>query len=125
MHKILLVEDNEPNRVMLARRLERRGYQVLMAPDGEEGYALARAEKPDLILMDISLPGMNGWQVIELLKAESRTREIPLIVLTAHALIDDRARAIASGCDDYYAKPVDFQRLLEAMNRLLVEKKPA
>lgn len=123
MHKVLLVEDNETNREMLARRLEKRGYRVVQAPDGEEGYALARAEAPDLILMDISLPGMNGWQVIELLKAEAKTKDIPVIVLTAHALIDDRSRAFESGCDDYYAKPVDFGQLLEAIERLLVARK--
>jgi len=123
MHRILLVEDNEPNRIMLARRLEKRGYEVIQAPDGEEGYALARGEMPDLILMDISLTGMDGWQVIELLKSEAKTRDIPVIVLTAHALIDDRTRAIESGCDDYYAKPVDFKLLLEGINRLLLEKK--
>lgn len=110
---------------MLARRLERRGYSVITAPDGEQGYALAGSELPDLILMDISLPGMDGWQVIDLLKAEPATREIPLIVLTAHALVDDRARAIEVGCDDYFFKPIDFQRLTEAIGRLLVEKKPA
>lgn len=123
MHKILLVEDNEMNREMLARRLEKRGYRVVPAPDGEEGYALALTEAPDLILMDISLPGMNGWQVIELLKSEAKTKEIPVIVLTAHALIDDRSRAAESGCDDYYAKPVDLGQLLEAMERLLTARK--
>jgi CheY-like chemotaxis protein len=125
MSKILLVEDNETNCAMLARRLQRRGFSVITAPDGEQGYALAASELPDLILMDISLPGMDGWQVIDLLKAEPVTRDIPLIVLTAHALIDDRAKALEVGCDDYFSKPIDFQRLVEAIGRLLLEKKPA
>ncbi|MGH9716252.1 MAG: response regulator [Candidatus Acidiferrales bacterium] len=125
MSKILLVEDNETSREMLARRLDRKGFAVITAADGEQGYALARAESPDLILMDISLPGMDGWQVIELLKSESRTREIPTIVLTAHALVNDRARADEVGCDDYFSKPVEFQRLLETIGRLLTEKKTA
>ena len=125
MPKILIVEDNEPNRHMLARRLERKGFAVVTAPDGAEGYALARAEMPNLILMDISLPGMDGWQVIGLLKSESATRDIPLIILTAHALIDDRSKAVAVGCDDYFSKPVDFYRLLDRIGELLTEKKPA
>lgn len=125
MPKILIVEDNEPNRQMLVRRLERKGFTMIAAPDGEGGYSLALAEAPDLILMDISLPGMNGWEVIELLKAKASTRDIPLIILTAHALVTDRPRALASGCDDYFSKPVDFQRLLESIGRLLTEKKPA
>ncbi len=125
MSKILIVEDNEPNRQMLARRLERKGFAVIAAPDGEEGYSLARAEAPDLILMDLSLPGMDGWQVIDLLKSEISTRDTPVIILTAHALIDDRSKAVAVGCDDYFSKPVDFQRLLDTIDRLLREKKLA
>lgn len=125
MAKILIVEDNEPNRQMLARRLERKGFTAITAPDGEEGYSLARAEAPDLILMDISLPGMDGWQVIDLLKSEGPTRDIPVIILTAHALVDDRSKAVAVGCDDYFSKPVDFQRLLDRIGGLLTEKKPA
>lgn len=125
MPKILIVEDNQPNREMLARRLERKGFSVIAAPDGEEGYALARAEAPDLILMDISLPGMDGWQVIELLKAEPKTRDIPTIVLTAHALVTDRGKAVDVGCKDYFSKPFDFQQLLETIGRLLMEKNPA
>jgi CheY-like chemotaxis protein len=125
MSKILLVEDNEPNRTMLARRLERKGLSVIAASDGEQGYSLALSESPDLILMDISLPGMDGWQVIELLKSEAATREIPLIVLTAHALVSDRDRVVETGCDDYFSKPFDFQRLFEAISHLLTEKKPA
>lgn len=125
MPKILIVEDNEPNCEMLVRRLERKGFTVIVAADGEQGYSLARVEAPDLILMDISLPGMNGWEVIELLKAEAVTRDIPLIILTAHALVNDRSKAVQSGCDDYFSKPVDFQTLLESIGRLLAEKKPA
>ena len=125
MPKILIVEDNEPNRQMLARRLEHRGFAVVTAPDGEGGYSLARTEAPDLILMDISLPGMDGWQVIELLKSEASTRDIPLIILTAHALVDDRSKAVAVGCDDYFSKPADFQRLLDVIGRLLTEKRLA
>lgn len=125
MSKILIVEDNEPNREMLSRRLERKGFSVVAAPDGEEGYAMARSETPDLILMDISLPGMDGWQVIELLKAEPATRDIPTIVLTAHALVTDRSRAVEVGCNDYFSKPFDFQLLLETIGRLLTEKRPA
>ncbi|HKV48573.1 MAG TPA: response regulator [Candidatus Acidoferrales bacterium] len=124
MPKVLIVEDNEPNRQMLARRLERKGFSVVAAPDGAEGYSLARAETPDLILMDISLPGMDGWETIGLLKSESATRDIPVVILTAHALIDDRSKAVAVGCGDYFSKPVDFQRLLDRIGELLTEKKP-
>ncbi|HVB87312.1 MAG TPA: response regulator [Candidatus Dormibacteraeota bacterium] len=125
MPKILVVEDNETSREMLARRLDRKGFAVVTAADGEQGYALAQSEPPDLILMDISLPGMDGWQVIELLKAEAATREVPLIILTAHALVNDRARADEIGCKDYFSKPVDFKQLLGTIDRLLMEKKPA
>jgi len=125
MPKILIVEDNEASRDMLARRLGRKGFAVITAADGEQGYSLARAESPDVILMDISLPGMDGWQVIELLKSETATREIPLIILTAHALVNDRARADEIGCNDYFAKPVDLKQLLVTIDRLLTEKKPA
>lgn len=125
MPKILVVEDNQANREMISRRLKRKGFSVVAAEDGEQGYALARSECPDAILMDISLPGINGWQVIELLKSEPSTRDIPLIVLTAHALVNDRARADEIGCDAYFSKPFDFQRLLESIGRLLMEKNPA
>lgn len=125
MPKILVVEDNQANREMISRRLKRKGFSVVAAEDGEQGYALARSECPDAILMDISLPGINGWQVIELLKSEPSTRDIPLIVLTAHALVNDRARADEIGCDAYFSKPFDFQRLLESIGRLLTEKNPA
>ena len=120
---ILLVEDNEMNRDMLSRRLERKGYRVIAAHDGGQGLALARSEKPDLILMDMSLPVMNGWEVTRLLKAEPQTRHIPIIALTAHALATDRSKAIEAGCDDYDTKPIDFARLQDKINSALTEKK--
>lgn len=125
MPKILVVEDNELSREMLSRRLKRKGFSVIAAEDGEQGYARARSESPDVILMDISLPGINGWEVIEMLKSEPDARDIPLIVLTAHALVTDRARADEVGCDAYFSKPVDFERLLETIGRVLTERKPA
>ena len=105
MPKILLVEDNEINRDMLSRRLERKGYSVVSAHDGEQGHFLACSEAPDLVLMDISLPLMNGWEVTRLLKSNERTRHIPIIALTAHALVTDRNTALDAGCDDYETKP--------------------
>lgn len=122
---ILLVEDNEMNRDMLSRRLERKGYRVITAPDGVQGTALARSESPDLILMDMSLPVMNGWEATRSLKADRTTRHIPVIALTAHALATDRVKAIEAGCDDYDTKPVDFGRLQEKINGLLLEKRPS
>jgi CheY-like chemotaxis protein len=123
MPKILLVEDNEMNRDMLSRRLQRKGYLVVTASDGRQGYLLARSETPDLILMDISLPAMDGWEVTRLLKADESTSQIPIIVLTAHALVSDREKAFAAGCDDYDTKPVEFMRLSEKIENLLVERK--
>jgi CheY-like chemotaxis protein len=123
MPKILLVEDNEMNRDMLSRRLQRKGYVVVTAQDGRQGYLLARSEAPDLILMDISLPTMDGWEVTRLLKADESTSHIPIIVLTAHALVSDREKAFAAGCDDYDTKPVEFGRLSEKIENLLVERK--
>ena len=123
MPKILLVEDNEMNRDMLSRRLQRKGYAVVTAEDGEKGLLLARSEAPDLILMDISLPAMSGWEVTRLLKADEATRHIPIIALTAHAWVTDREKAIAAGCDDYDTKPVEFGRLSEKMETLLTVKK--
>ena len=123
MPKILLVEDNEMNRDMLSRRLQRKGYSVVTAHDGEQGHALASSEAPDLILMDISLPAMDGWEVTRLLKANQSTRHIPIIALTAHAMVSDREKAIRVGCDDYDTKPVDFVRLSEKIESLLLEKK--
>ncbi len=125
MPKILLVEDNEMNRDMLSRRLERKGYCIIIAPDGEQGYSLAHSESPDLILMDISLPMMDGWEVTRLLKANESTRHIPIIVLTAHALASDRTKAFEAGCDDYDTKPIDFGRLSEKIENLLVVRKPS
>ena len=123
MQKILLVEDNEMNRDMLSRRLQRRGYRVVTAEDGEKGLLLARSEVPDLILMDISLPAMDGWEVTRLLKANQSTRHIPIIALTAHAMVSDRKKAIEAGCDEYDTKPVDFARLSEKIDNLILEKK--
>jgi two-component system cell cycle response regulator DivK len=123
--KILLVEDNEMNRDMLSRRLERKGYCVVAALDGEEGHLLAHSERPDIILMDISLPAMDGWEVTRLLKADEATRHIPIIVLTAHALVSDRTKAYEAGCDDFDTKPVDFGRLSEKIENLLVVRKPS
>jgi len=123
MQKILLVEDNEMNRDMLSRRLQRKGYFIVIAQDGEQGFSLACSEDPDLILMDISLPLMDGCEVTRRLKANPKTSHIPIIVLTAHALVTDRVRAFNAGCDDYDTKPVDFVRLSEKIENFLVEKK--
>jgi two-component system cell cycle response regulator DivK len=122
MAKILVVEDNEMNRDMLSRRLERRGYQVVMAVDGGQGLALARSEAPDLILMDMSLPVLDGWEATRQLKAAPETRAIPIIALTAHAMSDDRDRAIDAGCDDYDTKPVELPRLLAKIEALLAPR---
>ena len=123
MPKILLVEDNEMNRDMLSRRLQRKGYSVVTAEDGEKGLSLARSEMPDLILMDISLPLMGGWEVTRLLKADDATRHIPIIALTAHAWVTDREKALEAGCDDYDTKPVEFARLSEKIENLLTVRK--
>jgi len=123
MPKILLVEDNEMNRDMLSRRLQRRGYSVVAAYDGEQGLLMARSEMPDLILMDISLPLMDGLQVTRLLKSDEATRHIPIIALTAHALVTDRDKAFEAGCDDYDTKPVEFGRLNEKIDTLLTVKR--
>jgi CheY-like chemotaxis protein len=123
MPKILLVEDNEMNRDMLSRRLQRKGYTVVSAHDGEQGHLLAHSENPDIILMDISLPVMDGWEVTRLLKADVATRHIPIIALTAHALVSDRKKAFEVGCDDYDTKPIDFGRLGEKIESLLLVRK--
>ena len=112
MARILLVEDNEMNRDMLSRRLERRGYEVLVAVDGRQGVALAREQKPDLILMDMSLPVLDGWEATRQLKADPATQTIPIIALTAHAMTGDEEKAREAGCDDYDIKPIEFARLL-------------
>ena len=122
MPKILLVEDNEMNRDMLSRRLQRHGYSVVAAYDGQQGHKLACSEAPDLILMDIGLPDMDGWEVTRLLKSTENTRHIPIIALTAHALVTDRQKAIEAGCDDYDTKPVDFVRLSEKIANLIAKR---
>lgn len=118
MTKILLVEDNEDNRDMLSRRLERKGFDVSLAVDGQDGVDKALADLPDLILMDMSLPVMDGWQATKILKSTLTTKDIPVIALTAHAMSSDRDKAIEAGCDDYDTKPVDLQRLLEKIEKL-------
>jgi two-component system cell cycle response regulator DivK len=122
MAKILLVEDQEMNRDMLTRRLQKRGYEVSIAVDGAEGVEKARAESPDLILMDMSLPVMDGWEATRALKADKATQAIPVIALTAHAMSTDREKALEAGCDAYETKPVELPRLLEAMEKLLASQ---
>ncbi len=122
MPKILLVEDNEMNRDMLSRRLQRKGYDILMAVDGKQGVDLARSEHPDLILMDMSLPVLDGWEATRAIKAASDTRLIPVIAITAHAMAGDKERAFEAGCDDYDTKPVDLARLLTKIETLLQHK---
>ena len=119
MAKILLVEDNEMNRDMLSRRLIRRGFDVAVALDGKQGVDMAVSESPDLILLDMSLPVMNGWDAARILKADPVTQEIPIIALTAHAMGGDREKALKAGCDEYETKPVEFKRLLEKINSFL------
>jgi CheY-like chemotaxis protein len=119
MTKILLVEDNEMNRDMLSRRLQKQGYEVVMAVDGEEGVAKAQSEAPALVLMDMSLPGIDGWEATRRLKAAPGTQTIPVIALTAHAMTDDREKALAAGCDDFDTKPVELPRLLSKIQALL------
>jgi CheY-like chemotaxis protein len=118
MTTILLVEDNEMNRDMLSRRLERRGYTVVVAVDGSQGVAKARSEHPDLILMDLSLPEMTGWEATRIIRADPATASIPVIALTAHSMPGDREKAMESGCNDYDTKPVELPRLLEKMSAL-------
>ena len=122
MPKVLLVEDNEESRDGLARRLRRKGYETLLAVDGRQGVEVARSEAPDLILMDMSLPVLDGWEATRQLKAGSVTRGIPVIALTAHAMAGDRERALETGCDDYDTKPIEFPRLLTKIESLLKEK---
>jgi two-component system cell cycle response regulator DivK len=119
MPKILLIEDNEMNRDMLSRRLERRGYQVAIAVDGEQGVAMAQSESPDLILMDLSLPTLDGLEAARRLKAAPETQAIPIIALTAHAMVGDREKAIEAGCDDYDTKPIELPRLLDKIQNIL------
>jgi two-component system, cell cycle response regulator DivK len=119
MAKILYVEDNEDNVYMLGRRLRRHGFEMVAAPDGERGIALARSEQPDVILMDLSLPVVDGWDATRRLKQAPETRAIPVIALSAHAMAGDREQALAAGCDDYDTKPVDLERLLAKIRALL------
>lgn len=119
MNRILLVEDNEMNRDMLSRRLIKRGYQVAVAADGREGIARARADRPDIVLLDMSLPDVDGWEAARRLKTDPETRAIPLLALTAHAMPGDEQRARQAGCDDYDTKPVDLERLISKIETAL------
>ena len=119
MTKILLVEDNEMNRDMLSRRLIRNGYEVILAEDGEKGVNLAGSETPDIILMDMSLPVIDGWEATRRIKADAATQAIPIIALTAHAMATDREKALEAGCDEYDTKPIELPRLLEKIKSLL------
>lgn len=119
MPKILIVEDNEMNRDMLSRRLARHGFEIVLAVDGKQGVEAASKEMPDLILMDMSLPVMNGWEATEKVKSNPATKNIPVIALTAHAMSEDREKCIAAGCNDFDTKPVDLPRLLEKIKALI------
>ncbi len=125
MAKVLLVEDNEMNRDMLSRRLERKGYEVVIAVDGQEGVDKARTESPSIILMDMSLPVIDGWEATRQIKADPALQLIPVIALTAHAMAGDREKALDAGCDDYDTKPIELPRLLEKMSALLGGNAPA
>lgn len=119
MPKILVIEDNEMNRDMLSRRLQRRGYEVIFSVDGEDGVARAQSDAPDIILMDMDLPVLDGWAATRILKSSPQTSTIPVIALTAHAMAGDRERALEAGCDDYETKPVEFSRLTGKIETLL------
>ena len=123
MPKILIIEDTENNRILLTRRLKPRGREVLTAEDAESGLALAEAEKPDLILMDVGLPGMDGWTAARKARTNPATQHIPIIALTAHAMEGDRERALQAGCNEYEPKPIDFARLFEKIDALLAKGK--
>ena len=125
MPKILLVEDNEMNRDMLSRRLQRKGYEIVIATDGQQAVAMAASESPALILMDMSLPIFDGWEATRRIKAADETRKIPVIALTAHAMAGDREKSLEAGCDDYDTKPIELPRLLEKMETLLGRTPPA
>jgi len=125
MPRLLLIEDNEANRDMLSRRLQRRGYEVIEAIDGQQGIERARTAAPDLILMDMSLPVLDGWEATRALKTDPKTAPIPIIALTAHAMATDREQALSAGCDDYDTKPVDLPRLLGKIETLLGRSRPA
>ena len=122
MPKILIVEDNEENRDSLSRRLQRRGFAVIIAEDGKAGVAMAQSEKPDLILMDMNMPELDGWEATRQLKAAAETKDLPVIALTAHAMSGDRDRALEVGCADYHTKPVEFPKLLAQIETLLQNK---
>jgi two-component system, cell cycle response regulator DivK len=122
MANILIVEDDEMNRDMLSRRLRKKGFEVQIAIDGVEGVAMAESVRPDLILMDMSLPRLNGWEAAAVIKGNALIRDIPIIALTAHAMESDRQRALGSGCDDYDTKPIDLPQLLEKMDKLLAAR---
>lgn len=119
MPKILIVEDNQENRDALSRRLERRGYSVIVAVDGRAGVTMAQEELPDMILMDLNLPDVDGWEATRMIKADAQTAAIPIIALTAHAIAGDEQRALQAGCSDYHSKPVEFARLLSQIEALL------
>lgn len=123
MPKILIVEDNEENGDALSRRLQRRGFEVINAPDGKSGVAMAQSEKPDLVLMDMNMPELDGWEATRQIKAIPECRELPIIALTAHALTGDRERALEVGCADYHTKPADFSKLMSQIETLLQNKK--
>ena len=123
MTKVLLVEDNEMNRDMLSRRLNRRGYDVVFAVDGQQSLDVARSEKPDIIIMDLSLPVMDGWEATRRVKSDDALRNVPVIALTAHTMSGDREKALEAGCDDYDTKPVEFDRLIGKIERLLGERR--
>jgi two-component system, cell cycle response regulator DivK len=122
MPKILLVEDHQEIWDFLSRRLKRRGYDVVVAEDGQHGLEMTRSEVPDLLLLDMNLPAMDGWTVAQTLKAEAATKHIPIIALTAHAMAGDRDKAMAAGCDDYHAKPIDFSQLLNQIEAALATR---
>lgn len=124
MARILVVEDNEENRDSLSRRLQRRGFEVLTAIDGKEGVATAKAEKPDLVLMDMNMPELDGWQATKQIKAEPGLEQMPVIALTAHAMLGDRDRALEAGCIDYHTKPIEFPKLIAQIEQIL-RAKPA
>jgi CheY-like chemotaxis protein len=124
MPKILLIEDNEQNRDALSRRLQRRGYDIVMAGDGKQGVDMAQSELPDLILMDLNLPDIDGWEATRLIKAAPETSAIPIIAMTAHAIVGDQERALQAGCDDYHAKPVEFPKLLTQIEAMLKKAAP-
>jgi CheY-like chemotaxis protein len=121
MTKILLVEDNDINRDMMSRRLQRRAYVMVTAVDGRQAVDMARSENPDVILMDMSLPVMDGWEATRQIKSDPNVKHIPVIGLTAHAMVGDREQALKAGCDDYATKPVDFEKLVELINKLLTK----